>query len=295
MPVFNLAGKTDRSTDAVRQIFGCDVLNAHAEQYSKRYTEYQCHLLDAINLPIAKIRNMDKTKEIRRINLQKIEQTYDTQAELADRLEIAPAYLNHLLTGHRPIGEKTARKIENRLNLPYLSLDFETAQQVIEIKEKRQEYSFGGFDLWDSHTPLRDDEVKIPFFREVEIAAGSGRTEVIENHGLNLRFAKSTLKKHGVPEHSAACAIVSGNSMEPVMPDGTTIGINKADTVVKDGKIYVIDQEGHLRVKAIYKLPGGGLRLRSYNDDEWPDERYSPDESKAIRIIGRVFWYSALI
>ncbi|MBE0437786.1 MAG: helix-turn-helix transcriptional regulator, partial [Methylomicrobium sp.] len=149
----------------------------------------------------------------------------------------------------------------------------------------------GGFETWDNDTPLRDDEVELPFFREVELAAGNGRSEIIENHGLKLRFAKSTLKKQNVDPASAACVTVSGNSMEPVLPDGATIGIDTSKRQIKDGDIYAIDHDGHLRVKVLYRLPGGKVRLRSFNSDEWPDELVTQDEFK---ILGRVFWWSVL-
>ncbi|MGZ5055190.1 MAG: LexA family transcriptional regulator [Methylobacter sp.] len=159
--------------------------------------------------------------------------------------------------------------------------------------ESNAEWS-GSFDLWDSSTPLRDDEVELPFFREVELAAGEGKFAVQENFGAKLRFSKATLRSKGVQQANAACVKVSGNSMEPVLPDGATIGIDTGSTAIKNGEMYAIDHDGHLRVKMVYQMPGSGLRLRSFNSDEWPDEHYSELESKKIKIIGRVFWYAVL-
>jgi len=45
----------------------------------------------------------------------------------------------------------------------------------------------------------------------------------------------------------------------------------------------------------LYKLPGGGLRLRSYNTDEYPDERLDAEQVKQVKVIGKVFWYSVLL
>ncbi|MCY1297396.1 HTH-type transcriptional regulator PrtR [compost metagenome] len=60
--------------------------------------------------------------------------------------------------------------------------------------------------------------------------------------------------------------------------------------------MYAIDHAGELRVKVLYRLPGGGLRIRSYNDAEYPDERYDAEYVEHnIRIIGKVFWYSVLL
>ena len=153
----------------------------------------------------------------------------------------------------------------------------------------------GQLDAWDSDTPLHEDEVELSLFREVEMAAGNGRTEVIENHGAKLRFARSTLRRAGVEPENAACAVLKGNSGEPVLPDGATVGIDTGDKSIRDGEIYALDHDGLLRVKQMYRLPGSKIRLRSFNRDEHPDEEYSPDETvENIRIIGRVFWWSVL-
>ncbi|MGP9834237.1 XRE family transcriptional regulator [Marinobacter sp. NSM] len=154
---------------------------------------------------------------------------------------------------------------------------------------------FGHMDAWDSNTPLDEDEVELPLFREVELAAGGGATQVIENHGAKLRFAKSTLRRAGVPAESAACAFVRGNSMEPVMPDGTCVGVNTADKAIKDGEIYAIDHGGMLRVKYLHRRPGGGIKIVSQNASEHPVEEVTAEEMASnVRVIGRVFWWSVL-
>lgn len=151
-----------------------------------------------------------------------------------------------------------------------------------------------GFDLWDGDTPLRDDEVALPFFREVELAAGSGSTFVQENGGCKLRFAKSTLKKSNVDPQHAACVTVSGNSMLPVLRNGTTVGVDTSKRNIIDGEMYAIDHDGMLRVKMLYRMPGGGIRIKSYNNDEYPDEFVQPEQLNELKIIGWVFWWSVL-
>ena len=154
---------------------------------------------------------------------------------------------------------------------------------------------FGRMDAWDSNTPLDEDEVELPLFREVELAAGAGQTQVVENHGAKLRFAKSTLSRASVLPENAACAFVRGNSMEPVMPDGTCVGVNTADKTIRDGEIYAIDHDGMLRVKYLHRRPGGGIKIVSQNSSEHPVEELTADEMAAsVRVIGRVFWWSVL-
>lgn len=151
-------------------------------------------------------------------------------------------------------------------------------------------------DVWDDETPLENDEVYVPFLKEVELSAGSGRTAIQQSSSRKLRFGKLTLRQQQVDPSDAVCVTVSGNSMEPVLPDGSTVGIDQGSTVVVDGKMYALDHGGELRVKVLYRLPGGGIRVRSYNSDEHPDEEYTHQEmmNQEIRVLGRVFWSSAL-
>jgi len=140
----------------------------------------------------------------------------------------------------------------------------------------------------------QDDEVEVPYLREVELSAGAGRCEVIESYEDMIRFPRASLRRAGVHPDKAFCVTMVGNSMYPVFPAGTVIGIDTGHTTIKDGEHYAINHDGNLRIKRLYTMPGGGLRLRSYNEAEWPDECYKLAEKERIIILGRVFWWSVL-
>lgn len=154
----------------------------------------------------------------------------------------------------------------------------------------------GDLSPWDDSTPMDEDEVELPLYKEVELAAGAGRTEVQEIPGRKLRFSYATLRAAGVDPAAAVCAQLKGNSMEPLILNSATIGIDKATTRVVDGEIYALEHDGMLRVKYLYRLPSGGLRLRSFNREEYPDEEYSSEQlnSQGISILGWVFWWSTV-
>lgn len=147
---------------------------------------------------------------------------------------------------------------------------------------------------WDGKTPLDSDEVFVPLYKEVELSAGAGSTNVQEIPGRKIRFALSTLRECGVMPENAVAAQVTGNSMERLIMPGSTIGIDTGTTTVTDGEIYAIDHDGMLRVKYLYRLPGGGLRLRSENSEEHPDEVIPPEALQHVRVIGWVFWWSTV-
>lgn len=152
---------------------------------------------------------------------------------------------------------------------------------------------FGGFDLWDDATPLRDDETEVPLFMEVELSAGNGSAQRVEINGPKLRFSKRTLAKRRIPPESAACVVIAGDSMEPVMPDKSVAGVDTSiNRINKDGDIYAVDHGGLLRVKKLYRMPGNKIRLSSFNQVEYPDEIADTSE---VRILGRVFWWSVLV
>lgn len=238
---------------------------------------------------------MDRVSELKKI----IDSRFGgSQAEFARAIGRSPSSVWQWLSGHRNVGEKAARDIERRLRIIPGTLDgfVSEVREAVAPYNRGQELEFAGhLDTWDSETPLDDDEVEVPLFREVELAAGTGQTQVVENHGPKLRFAKSTLARAGVQPEHAACAYVRGNSMEPVMPDGTCVGVNTGDKDIRDGEIYAFDHDGMLRVKYLHRRPGGGIRIVSQNSTEHSDEELTGAEvSDQIRLIGRVFWWSVL-
>lgn len=152
----------------------------------------------------------------------------------------------------------------------------------------------GHLDAWDQETPLRDDEVALPYYSETDLAAGCGAVAAEDRPSKMLRFSKSTLRAAGVQSSYAVCAKIKGRSMERLILDGATIGIDTSDTNIMDGEIYAFDQEGMLRVKYLYRLPGGGVRIRSENSEEFPDEALSADQFNQVRMLGWVFWWSTV-
>lgn len=149
--------------------------------------------------------------------------------------------------------------------------------------------------LWDDDTPVADDEVSIAFLRQVELAAGSGRFAIEESERAKLRFGKRSLRHNGVEFDQAKCVTVRGESMLPVLRDGATVGVNvgkRSLEEVIDGDLYALNHNGQLRVKQLYRL-ASGIRLRSFNRDEYPDEDYAycDLEDEQLVILGHVFWW----
>ena len=77
------------------------------------------------------------------INLRKLVKDHRSQANLADKVGVTASVISQLVTGHRAIGEKLARKIEQRTNKKELWLDQDHGGPLPGVPEPSLK------DLWD--------------------------------------------------------------------------------------------------------------------------------------------------
>ena len=202
------------------------------------------------------------------------------------------SYVSQLISGKTPsFGEKAARRLEMENNMPAFYLDTPQSKATKNISSNIKET--GSFDLWDRNTPLNDDEVEVPLFQEIRLAAGNGfADDIMDYNNFKLRFSRATLRRQGVQYENAVCVVADGNSMEPVIPNGATVGIDTGNKTIRDGSIYAINHGGLLRIKLLYNMPNNQIKIRSYNTDEYDDEIADLNE---VSVIGKVFWYSVLL
>lgn len=219
-----------------------------------------------------------------------------TQDRIAAHMDVSQGAVAHWLSGRREPNLEVINGVLKYLGLPRMEISMESFQPHQPIPFEPNAVALGYIAPWDDDTPLDDDEVEIPLLKEVRVAAGSGQISEEFFSGKKIRMGKYTLRHRGVNPDDAVCVTVAGNSMEPALPDGSTVGMDMAQTSIKDGKVYVIKHDGELRVKQVYRRPGGGIRLRSFNQAEHPDEEYTPEQmlDKDIRVVGKVFWSSVL-
>lgn len=230
-------------------------------------------------------------EDLRLTKLTGLIDKYGGQSKLADKVDVSAGFISQIVTGRRPFTEKSARKFEKQLELPLGWFDRDDSS--IEPPQSNATFE-AGVDSWEAGTPLGEDEIELPFYSEVQLAAGNGFVCDEERITKKLRFSKETLRKSGVDISHAVCVKVEGLSMLPVLPSGSTVGIDSSKKTIHDGDMYAINHKGELRVKLLYNMPGSGVRVRSFNRDEFPDEHYSNIDEAEIHVIGRVFWYSVL-
>lgn len=219
-----------------------------------------------------------------------LKQSGMSQHQLAEKVKISQPAIQKLLSGKSNTSRKIV-EIANALNVDLLWLTKGVGKSKL-TKNSANATMLGVIEEWDSKTPLDEDEVEVPFYKDVRLSAGNGFADDIEDYnGYKLRLSRSTMRKYGIDKDCAVCLTVYGDSMEPVFRDGSTVGINQADTNIRDGKIYAINHDGLLRIKILERLPGNQVKIRSYNSD-YDDETVSLDD---ITILGRVWWQSSIL
>jgi phage repressor protein C with HTH and peptisase S24 domain len=155
-------------------------------------------------------------------------------------------------------------------------------------------------DTFDAHairgvyTVIDPNDINLLFFKETALTDGSGKTHVIQDPDQSIRLLRNHLDQLEVRHTDAICAHMIGNSMAERIEDGSVVAIDRGLTQVVDGEIYAIEHDGMLRIKYLHRMPGNGLRLRSHNNAEYPDEVFRPAqiEEQRIHILGWVFWWS---
>lgn len=134
-----------------------------------------------------------------------------------------------------------------------------------------------------------DEFVELPFIRRITLT-GELRRESVEMTGELRKISQADLDICGVERGHAAFFRTQGDTMAPVFIDGSIAGINMAATDVTDGKVYAVQINDEIWIKRAYRIPGGGLRLSSY-DPEVDDLRFTVElmRSQQVAIVGRVF------
>ena len=218
-----------------------------------------------------------------------------TQQQLADFAGVSKGLVGQWFNGSTGLGAKPLLAFgkKTRFSTQWLAdgtgEKYQSASPGKPIESNAT--AFAVVETWQDGTPLNDEECEVPFLKEVRLSAGSGAFEAADFNGYKLRFHESSLRRKGINPKDVVCVSADGNSMEPVFPDGATLGVDTSQKHIKDGKIYAINHDGWLRTKILYRLPGNRIRIHSYNEEEHPDEEVDASD---IQVIGRVFWWSVL-
>ena len=145
------------------------------------------------------------------------------------------------------------------------------------VGETRAEYDAGG------ESPIRDP-VDV---NEVAAAAGGGAVVFDETVVGRLWFRRDWLASHAIDPKQCNVISVSGESMEPILPSGCSILVDRSQGRKRrrEGRVFVLRTEDGLVVKRAGKDAEGNWQIESEHP-AWPPVPWSD----TTEIIGEVRW-----
>ena len=82
---------------------------------------------------------------------------------------------------------------------------------------------------------------------------------------------------------------VLGRAMEPTLKEGDLFLIDPARRRVDDGHLYALAVAGAVRIKRLYLMASGHIRVISDNQKDYPAEELPADQ---VHILGQVVWFA---
>lgn len=191
--------------------------------------------------------------------------------ELSRVMGTSYQYWRDMLAGRKSFGEKTARNIEDKFNLPRGCLDLAEGcgsqkdaagdGKVVEIASARNQKSKSG-------------EIVIPQF-DTGGAMGDGlllrdQPGVIQSWIVNAEWVQKNIKSH--TGTSNLCIVTGfGDSMKGMFNSGDPLVLDKGVNSVDFDAVYFFRIANEGFIKRLQRIPGEGVRVLSENKkyDSW--------------------------
>lgn len=193
-----------------------------------------------------------------------------TNTEFAERIGEKPSRLTDVLNGkQRP--------------------PFDIVEKILESFEVDANWLITGKKIISANDEnfFSEEFALVPFY-DVEISAGFGR----DNHDVYeptsyLAYRQDWLKQQRLYVKNLVSTCISGDSMEPTIPDSSTILIDKSRYQPRDGHIYVLRSGDTYWVKRLQIQPNGKLVLISDNGF-YPPMILDLNVDSDVEIVGQV-------
>ena len=215
------------------------------------------------------------------------------QDGLARKVGTSPSQISLIESGKSQPSLKTAVAIARALNT---SLDFLTgaapderrvARILYELRQKTALMVDMQAEVQQKMGEPWTDFVGIP---QIDAAAGAGIIDREERVVGRFKFPALWLRREGLRAESCQIVQVVGESMEPTLPDGCLILVNRRNRDLEDGRVFLIRTGDELIVKRALEHETEGWLLTSDNPDKkaWPTVPWPEDG----RPVGEVRWAS---
>ena len=208
-----------------------------------------------------------------------------TQRRVAEEIGTSASHLSSMEHGRVGISIRTALRIAKCLNvsIEYLAGMVDDPRSAREMLAEIDTKSAEICGIKKAYAETEDISIS-----EIDTSAGAGAVTGDEKITGHVRFPCQWLRNRDL--QPAVCRIirVSGDSMEPTLPNGAAILVNRRSRHLQDGKVFVIRIGDDLVVKRTVRDPEAGWLLVSDNSAKeiWPTRAW-PEQAQ---IVGEVKW-----
>lgn len=226
-----------------------------------------------------------------KISEARIEAGYKTQSELAKAVGVQRPTVTQWESGSTKMvsGDRLTKlcKVLN-LSAEWLIHDRGPKHPPARVSEPLHAYEVALDDGGDGF-----DSAQEAWVEDVEVSVSAGRGKLLPEFvstKYKQRYRLSWFREKRVsPEHVRTMR-VTGDSMERTLFDGDKIAVDFSAVNLLNGKVYVVAIGEEVRVKRLFRMADGRVRIASDNQDkiEYPDEFISVEESDSFAVLGRV-------
>ena len=192
---------------------------------------------------------------------------------------LAPPFTGASDSGTQPTPESSGVSLDERLRDFSARFDrLESAVRRMAIAEARPVYAASG----DVYAEVRHVEV-----RQIAVEAGGGAMVWDETITGHLAFQRTWLDHNAIDPTQCLVITVRGESMEPTLPDGCSILVDRSQDGRRrgDGRIFVMLRDEGLVVNRVRRGDDGNWRIESEHPG-WPPAPWSD----TTEIICEVRW-----
>jgi phage repressor protein C with HTH and peptisase S24 domain len=202
------------------------------------------------------------------------------------------AFVRQMLSGARPISEKTVDKIHSIKKFDnWFSNDApsptNSSGTTLAIVQHRidPDYTLVSADDTESATGMIE-------YWDVRGSCGGGFLNFEQMAKGNLIKEASFFRKYNVKPENAFAIYADGDSMADFISDGDLVIFDKSKTEPKSGEIFAIEHPDGLRIKTLRRLIDGTWILESRNPDKrkYPDEAIPPSSADLLKICGQYLY-----
>lgn len=206
----------------------------------------------------------------------------DNYSEFARAVGVAPASLVRWIKGE---ADPSRSNLVKTASVAGVSLEWLATG---EGTKKNSNIVERAFERLEKERSEPDEISMLESFESIDVSAGLGSfNEGVTEPDGQVPYDNNLLRSLGVKATNCGVFWANGHSMQPTIFDGDQLLVDFSKKEIRNGKIYLIQNNDSIWVKRV-KLLWEGIELISDNQDEYTPIIISKEDAEHLKIIGQV-------